>query len=915
MHLSFLAGPLKRVKKRYLNNAGLPIPKRTLYRKEARGNKSAGQEKDESSTGVKEQQHAEALDVNEDVPTPDPAQDHDKSFQDYSEIEDELIQNENGGPEDLISRNRNTYFNVSSEESNHESDLDSESNDSLNFSTESSSENELSESSSSDESNSESDEEQIETQCHERKYQSFTVLQLQSLAIIAFLLRHNLTGVAVSDLISLLKVIYPDSSLGSLKYEELFQVIDKVNFKVCHYCHICHKVFPPNRDIFKCETPSCPGFRYRGGHSAQTKANREAWNFFLLADIKTQLKYILEQDGLLEKILSCKKQAKASKSSQNSSLKDITDGSFYRLLLEEGQFLAGDNCISGIFNTDGIPLYSSAKVKLWPIFIAINEIPLCQRFARDNMVLAGIWQGKASPPFLQYMNAFGEEMCSLYEGGIPVSVGGSLTSVKLGIFLGIVDLQAKGYILNMTMHNGESGCSTCEEPGKTVKQGKGHSRCYPYRKSKDRYPLRDSGDIKCNIGPKAAGNKRIKGIIGLTGLASMPWFDVVLGIVPDYMHGVLMGVTKTLLLKWFSPSQSKQPFFVGNHFRAISKRLMTIKPPDYIERLPRDLEKHFAHFKATELQAWLLYYALPCLSGYLPAKYLQHFAHLSEGIHLLLKDCITEPDLVRAEALLNIFYRDFCKLYGEGGCGLNVHNVGAHLVFYVRLWGPLFAWSCFGFEDWNAVLLQAVHGTGDVTKQILCHIHAQLQLKSLFLRMPENDTRGYISKLIKQTRQWKITQTAQDCSISGAVVNLSDLPGNELELVKTVTGEQDTSQLSKALRVQYGQEKLYAKDYKRMKKRVCYVALTKKGDIVSIRYFIYSKKLNSVFALAQVVNLANDCFIFSEAGHHILKVNETQDIVVIPICEIQEKLFFLKMSETLKFVIRMPNVHGHGLLK
>lgn len=146
-------------------------------------------------------------------------------------------------------------------------------------------------------------------------------------------------------------------------------------------------------------------------------------------------------------------------------------------------------------------------------------------------------------------------------------------------------------------------------------------------------------------------------------------------------------------------------------------------------------------------------------------------------------------------------------------------------------------------------------------------------------------------------------------------MNLSDLPGNELELVKTVTREQDTSQLSKALRVQYGQEKLYAKDYKRMKKRVCYVALTKKGDIVSIRYFIYSKKLNSVFALAQVVNLANDCFIFSEAGHHILKVNETQDIVVIPICEIQEKLFFLKMSETLKFVIGMPNIHGHGLLK
>ncbi len=31
------------------------------------------------------------------------------------------------------------------------------------------------------------------------------------------------------------------------------------------------------------------------------------------------------------------------------------------------------------------------------------------------MVLYGIWQGIESPPRLQYMNAFGDEMCSLYE--------------------------------------------------------------------------------------------------------------------------------------------------------------------------------------------------------------------------------------------------------------------------------------------------------------------------------------------------------------------------------------------------------------------------------------------------------------------------------------------------------------------
>ena len=43
------------------------------------------------------------------------------------------------------------------------------------------------------------------------------------------------------------------------------------------------------------------------------------------------------------------------------------------------------------------------------------------------MVLVGIWQGKGSP--LQYMNAFGEKMCSLYEEGIAISIEGSPITV------------------------------------------------------------------------------------------------------------------------------------------------------------------------------------------------------------------------------------------------------------------------------------------------------------------------------------------------------------------------------------------------------------------------------------------------------------------------------------------------------
>ena len=69
-------------------------------------------------------------------------------------------------------------------------------------------------------------------------------------------------------------------------------------------------------------------------------------------------------------------------------------------------------------------------------------------------------------------------------------------------------------------------------------------------------------------------------------------------------------------------------------------------------------------FLASELQSWLLYYALPCLVGYLPDKYLQHFARFSEAIYILLGSEITPSQLKQARDLLDRFYKDFQALYG-----------------------------------------------------------------------------------------------------------------------------------------------------------------------------------------------------------------------------------------------------------
>jgi hypothetical protein len=102
------------------------------------------------------------------------------------------------------------------------------------------------------------------------------------------------------------------------------------------------------------------------------------------------------------------------------------------------------------------------------------------------------------------------------------------------------------------------------------------------------------------------------------------------------------------------------------------------------------------------------------LQVYLDSVYLNHFALFVESIYILLSDSMTEQILAEVEAKLSAFYKAIPQLYGLKICGLNVHNVGAHLVWYVRQCGPLCAWSCFPYEDMNGNVLSWVHGTGNV---------------------------------------------------------------------------------------------------------------------------------------------------------------------------------------------------------
>ena len=153
----------------------------------------------------------------------------------------------------------------------------------------------------------------------------------------------------------------------------------------------------------------------------------------------------------------------------------------------------------------------------------------------------------------------------------------------------------------------------------------------------------------------------------------------------------------------------------------------------------------------------------------MPQRYLEHFACLVEGVYILLGDNITPGSIDLARDLLSTFYKDHQLLYGDGSSSLNVHNVGAHLVTYVQSWGPLWAWSCFPFEDLNGALLEHVHGTGNQCRQLIWMLYAQNSLRANCHLIPDNKIQLFVQKMLSGQKRLRNVKTASNCQIAGAL--------------------------------------------------------------------------------------------------------------------------------------------------
>ena len=196
---------------------------------------------------------------------------------------------------------------------------------------------------------------------------------------------------------------------------------------------------------------------------------------------------------------------------------------------------------------------------------------------------------------------------------------------------------------------------------------------------------------------------------------------------------------------WFDSKYSRRSFSLKHKLKLVDRKLLSIKPPREFRRSPHSIANSVKFWKASEYRAWLLFYSLPIV---------HHYSLLVYAMHILLGSEISPDQLDIAEKLLKCFYHHMPDLYGTESCKMNTHSL-IHLATFVRMWGPLWVYSCFGFENMNGYLKNMFHGTRQILGQLVFTVKAQqaLAFQYNFLSNESHVTMNFIDQYVRHQKQ------------------------------------------------------------------------------------------------------------------------------------------------------------------
>jgi hypothetical protein len=286
------------------------------------------------------------------------------------------------------------------------------------------------------------------------------------------------------------------------------------------------------------------------------------------------------------------------KTPTTTEVKQLQAGEYVHFWILNGLLQFGDlilkcegTCICCQVNIDGLPLFKSSSVQLWPILGKIVNSP--------SPFVIGVFSGNTKPTDITaFLQHFIEESKLLASSGFTLN--GREFTAKVICF--ICDAPARALLKQIKMHTGYFGCERCIQKDVYCD---------------GRVTFSDTDSVK-RTDQDFRDEKYVEHQFKASPLVELD-VGLVSGFILDSMHLVHLGVVRRLLLYWIRGPKTTR--VSSRHVMMISDNLLHIRSyvPNEFARKPRSLNE-MDKWKATEFRQFVLYTGMLVLKPVIEKK-------------------------------------------------------------------------------------------------------------------------------------------------------------------------------------------------------------------------------------------------------------------------------------------------------
>ncbi len=347
------------------------------------------------------------------------------------------------------------------------------------------------------------------------------------------------------------------------------------------------------------------------------------------------------------------------------------------------------NSLEISLNVDGLPLFKSSGMSLWPVLCAIVSMKPVVVFP---VVLTC---GNSKPKDLEFLEDLVRDLGDVLENGLKDD--GRVIEVTLRCI--VCDAPARALVKGTRLCSGYFGCDKCAQKGLWV--------------GRVTYPLVKGIELRTDLSFREQDNEGHHH--GTSPFCNIQ-VDMIKKFPIDYMHQLCLGVMRKLILTWMRGKREVK--ISAGQVETISAKLLDLKSciPNTFARKPRSLAD-VDRWKATEFRQFLLYTGKIVLNGILRPDQFEHFLCLSVASCILVCPMLAQSHRDYAKQMMEYFVEQGKILYGDEFLVYNVHSM-VHLADEVKEFGSLDACSSFPFENYMQKLKRLVRSGKNPIAQV-----------------------------------------------------------------------------------------------------------------------------------------------------------------------------------------------------